>query len=306
LLSLNYWVRSLAKVQANDIELEYEDFGPKDGPVVIHIMGFASQLIRWPVSFAEGMASRGYRFIRFDNRDIGLSQKLPELGIPNISALTQQAIAGEKIEAPYTLYDMADDVVGLMDSLAIEKTHIMGESMGGMIAQIFAHRHAARCRSLISVMSTSSRPHLPLATPEAMAVLMNRPQNPHDREEAVHVGTHARMILAGPAYNPGEDYQRMEAEKSFDRSIYPEGPARQMAASMASRDREDLLKEINKPTLVIHGADDPLVLLAGGEDTAALIPGADLCVVPGMGHAVEPDLVPEILGIIEDFISRHD
>ncbi len=295
----------MAKVEANGLELEYEEFGLSDSPVVIHIMGFASQLIRWPDSFAEGMAAKGYRFIRFDNRDIGLSQKLPELGIPNIPELMQKVMAGQTIEAPYTLDDMADDIAGMMDSLGIEKAHIMGESMGGMIAQIFAFRHAARTISLTSVMSTSSRPHLPQATPEASAVLMTRPLDPYDRDEAIKIGTHARMVLAGPGFNPGEDYQRAEAEKSFERSIYPEGPVRQMAATMASREREELLKAIERPTLVLHGRDDPLIPLAGGEDTAFLIPGAELKVIDGMSHAVEPVLVPILLDAVDSFMRQH-
>ncbi len=295
----------MPQIKANGLAFEYEEFGPPDGPAVIMIMGIGSQLIRWPVTFAEGMAAKGYRFIRFDNRDVGLSQKLPELGIPAVMELFQRRLAGEAVEAPYDLSDMAVDTVGLLSALGIEKAHVMGESMGGMIAQVTALNHPERVSSLISVMSTTGRPGLPQATPEASQVLFTRAEDPNDQDEVLRLAVRSRMVLAGPGFNPGEDYQREQAKMSLARSQYPEGFARQFAAILASGSREHLLPHLKLPALVIHGRDDPLVPLPCGEDTAACIPEAELKVIDGMGHAVEPDLVPILLDAIDGFIKRR-
>jgi len=294
----------MPKASANGLELEYEAFGPADGPVVIHIMGFASQLTRWADEYFHGLAERGYRAIRFDNRDIGLSQKLPELGVPNVAELMGRAMAGQPVEAPYTLDDMADDVAGLMDALEIETAHVQGESMGGRIAQLTALRHPGRLRSLVSVMSTSGRPDLPQADPEARAVLFTVPKDPSDAEEVIAIGTNARKVLAGPGFDPGDAFHRAAAEAAWQRNYYLEGPARHMAAILATGGRQDELKTIDAPTLVVHGRDDRLLPLAHGEDVAALVPGAGLHVVDGMGHAVEPALAPLLVEVIGDFYDR--
>jgi len=294
----------MPKASANGLELEYETFGPEDGPAVVHIMGFASQLTRWADEYFHGLADRGYRVIRFDNRDIGLSQKLPELGVPDIGALTARAMAGEAVEAPYTLDDMADDVAGLLDALAIDRAHIQGESMGGRIAQLVALRHPERVRSLVSVMSTSGRPDLPQAEPEVRAVLFTVPKDPTDAEEVITIGTEARKKLAGPGFDPGEAFHRAAAEAAYRRNYYLEGPARHMAAILATGGRQGELANIDAPTLVVHGRDDRLLPLPHGEDVAALVPDAELHVVDGMGHAVEPTLAPLLVEVIGDFYDR--
>ncbi len=289
---------------ANGIDLYYESFGAETAPVVLQIMGFGSQITRYPLNFAEGIAARGYRYLRFDNRDIGLSQKLSHLPTVNIAELMGKRMAGLPVEVPYGLDDMADDAAGLLAALDIHEAHIMGESMGGMIAQIFAARHPARASSLTSVMSSSGRPGLPQATAEVAAALFARPKDASDREEILDMATHTRMLLAGPAFNPGADYQRREAEASMRRSVHPDGRARHLAAVIAGGSREALLKELDLPALVLHGRDDTLLPLACGEDTAKLIPGAELKIVDGMSHAIEPDLAPILVEIVCDFFDR--
>ena len=294
----------MPKARANGLELEYERFGADDAPAVILIMGIGQQLIRWPVSFADGLADAGYRFIRFDNRDIGLSEKLPHFGIPKVTEIFQRALAGLPVEAAYNLHDMACDVAGLMDALRIDAAHIMGESMGGMIAQVFAADYGARTKSLVSVMSTSSRRGLPTAAPEALEVLFKRAQNLDDLDEIIRLATKSRQVLAGPAFDPGEAYHRAQAERAYHRSTYPQGFARHFAAIAATGSREDLLQRIERPTLVVHGSNDLLFRPACGEDVAALVPGAEWRLIEGMGHAVEPDLVPLMLETVTDFFAR--
>ncbi len=294
----------MAEVRANDLELEYESFGPANAPAVVQIMGVGAQLTRWSDRFAVGMAARGYRFIRFDNRDVGLSEKLPRLGRPVVADLIRRLRAGETVAPPYPLADMAADTVGLLAALGLERAHILGESMGGMIAQIVAAGHADRTASLISVMSTSGRPGLPEATPAAREALFRRPEDPDDAEQVIANATRARMVLAGPAFDPGADYQRSEAAAAYRRAYYPDGFARQFAAVLTAGSRVALLGGIDRPSLVVHGRDDPLVRLAAGEDCARLIPGAELKVVDGMGHAVEPALAPILVDIVVAFLDR--
>ncbi len=294
----------MPKVQANGLELEYESFGATNAPAVVQIMGVGAQLTRWSERFAEGVAARGYRFIRFDNRDIGLSEKLPRLGRPDVGDLIRRLRAGETVAPPYGLHDMAADTVGLLDALGLERAHILGESMGGMIAQIVAATHSDRTASLISVMSTSGRPGLPEATPAALDALFRRAEDPDDAEQVIANATCLHMVLAGPAFNPGADYHRSEAAAAYRRAYCPEGVARHFAAVLTAGSRVALLGAIDRPSLVVHGRDDPLVRLAAGEDCARLIPGAELEVVDGMGHAVEPDLAPILVDIVADFLDR--
>ena len=208
----------MTKVRANGLELEVIEQGPAEGPPLVHISGIFSQLVRWDASYFAAMAARGLRVIRYDNRDVGLSEKLDHLGQPDVMDLMAKLAAGEKVEAPYTLHDMADDCIGVLDALGVESAHIEGESMGGMIGQIVAAKYPERVRSLISAMSTSSRPHLPPASPEAQAVLFTRAKNPDDREEVLRNSTNSKMIIAGPKFNPGETYQRAKAEEHYQRA----------------------------------------------------------------------------------------
>ncbi|HUN52021.1 MAG TPA: alpha/beta hydrolase [Candidatus Sulfotelmatobacter sp.] len=281
----------MASVTANGISIEYEEIGDKSAPAILLVMGLGAQLTRWSDTFCQALADGGFRTIRFDNRDCGLSSKFEAAGVPNMAEMFQKATKGETIAAPYRLEDMALDAVGLMDRLGLAKAHIVGASMGGMIAQVMAARHPNRTASLVSIMSSSGRRGLPPGKPEAMQAIMTRPES-GEREALIQNSMRASRIIGSPGYPEDEAVLRRQAERNVDRSYYPQGVSRQFAAVLASGSRVDLLKTITAPSLVIHGNDDPLVPVEAGRDTAAHIPGAELMLVPGMGHAIESKLVP--------------
>lgn len=288
----------MTQIKANGITIEYESFGPEDRETVLLIMGVGGQLTMWPVALCEELVARGYRVIRFDNRDVGLSSKLEELGAPNMGALMTALMSGKPSLAPYSLDDMAGDAVGLLDALGIRKAHIVGASMGGMIAQLVAANHPEHVLSLVSIMSTSGNPLLPQGKPEAMAALMAPPADPTNLEAVVARGVSAWKVIGSPGYPTDDATLREWILRDFRRSFYPVGMARQMAAIMTNGDRRPKLKTIKAPTVVLHGADDPLVPVAGGKDTADNISGAELRVVPGMGH----DFPVSLAGIFADAI----
>jgi pimeloyl-ACP methyl ester carboxylesterase len=275
----------MAKLQANGISIEYESFGAETAEPILLIMGLGAQMTLWPVAFCEKLAARGYRVIRFDNRDVGLSSHFVEAGVPDMGEVFASLAGGKAPKVPYTLDDMADDAVGVLDALHIPKAHIVGASMGGMIAQLVAADHPEHTLTLTSIMSTTGNPNLPRATPEAMAVLTSRPPSPADDREAflTHSVASAR-VTGSPGYPAEETALRERILSDVDRAYNPTGFSRQMAAITATGDRRAKLKHITAPTLVIHGEADPLVPLAGGQDTAASIPGAELLTIPGMGH----------------------
>jgi pimeloyl-ACP methyl ester carboxylesterase len=220
--------------------------------------------------------------IRFDNRDAGLSTKFAESGIPDIGQIIKARMKGEVMRPPYTLEDMADDAVGLLDALEIEKAHICGISMGGMIAQTIALNHRQRILSLISIYSQTGNPALPPPTPEALECLLTPP--PMEREANITYTLDVWRTFSGTGFPLDEDWHRKIAAQAYDRAFYPEGVARQMAAVLAQKNRKSELGSVSVPTLVIHGADDPLVAVEGGKDTADAIPGAELVIIDGMGH----------------------
>ena len=294
----------MPQVNANGIDIEYETFGLKTDPALLLIMGFSAQMTMWPVKLCEGLAARGFFVIRFDNRDIGKSTYLIHLGVPNVGEAMAKMMAGQPItNAPYTLDDMAADAVGLLDALGIQSAHIVGASMGGMIAQIIAAKHPQKARSMVSIMSTTGRQGLPPAKPEAMAALTTPPAS-DSREDRMAAGRRIWKTIGSPGYPPTEDELTELLEREVDRVPYdPEGPARQMVAIFASPPRNDLLKNVRCPCLVIHGADDPLLPVECGRDTAACIPGCELVVVPGMAHDFSNALVPLYLEYIGNFVS---
>jgi pimeloyl-ACP methyl ester carboxylesterase len=289
--------------KANGIEIAYEEFGDPDAPAILLIMGLGVQLTGWREPFCESLARAGFRVVRYDNRDIGLSTKFPEGGEPNMGELFQRAMRGEPIEAPYTLVDMANDGVGLLDALGIARAHIVGVSMGGMIAQIIAADHPDRALCLVSIMSTSGRPGLPPGKPEAFVALMTRPAD-SERETVIQQTMHSRRVIGSPGFPEDEAILRQQVEASYDRYYYPQGMARQTAAILKSGSRVERLERIRVPSLVIHGIDDPLVPVEAGKDTAATIPGAELQLVPGMGHGLESKLETRIADAIIEFCSR--
>ena len=288
----------MPQAKANGINIEYETFGdPKAEPMLL-IMGLGAQMTRWPPALCEAIADKGFHVIRFDNRDVGLTTHFNDAGVPDLSKVAGARARGEKPDVPYTLSDMAADAVGLLDSLSINKAHIVGASMGGMIAQLVVAEHPERCLSLTSIFSNTGNPAI-VAKPEAMAVLVNRPPHPSEEEAYLaHVVASAR-VTGSPAYPAEEALLRANALDDVKRSYNPSGFSRQMAAITATGDRREKLKTIKVPTIVIHGEDDPLVPVEGGHDTHANIPGAEIVTFPGMGHDLPPALWDQIIaGIV--------
>ena len=279
---------------ANGIEIAYEAFGEPDRPVILLIMGFGTQMIAWPDELCGALADRGFRVVRFDNRDIGLSTHLHDAPQPDLFAI----MAGDTSTAPYRLDDLADDTAGLLDALGVEAAHVVGASMGGMVAQALAIRHPQRVRSLVSVMSTPG-PSAGVAKPEAMQAILT--PAPPELEAYVERAVNVYRIIGSPGYPMDEPALRARAAESFRRSYDPAGVLRQAAAVLASPDRSEALRSLDVPTHVIHGREDPLVTPSGGERTAELVPGATLDVIDGMGHDLPRDLWPRFVeGIVRN------
>jgi pimeloyl-ACP methyl ester carboxylesterase len=287
-------------INANGIDLAYDEFGDPDDPVMLLIMGLGTQMIAWPENFCAGLAACGYRVIRFDNRDIGLSQKMEQAPTPNIIKVAAFSRLGLPLKVPYKLYDMAQDVIGLLDALDIRSAHIIGASMGGMIAQLVAGYFPFRVLSLTSIMSTSGCKSLPGADRKITLHMIRRPASA-DAQALQDYAMRTWRLIGSPAYQPTDDVLREKLSLSYNRSYYPAGHTRQMAAIMASGDRVSVLKKIIAPTLVIHGKADPLVPVSGGIDTARLIHGAKLKIIDGMGHDLPQPLLPQFV----ELISSH-
>ena len=290
----------MTTARANGIEIEWDERGPADGPAILLIMGLGAQMTRWSEAFMAPLAARGFRVIRFDNRDVGLSGKVHDGGIPDLAKVGMALATGQKPDVPYTLDDMAADAVALLDAIGIGKAHIVGASMGGMIAQLVAANHPDRVLTLTSIMSSTGNPALPRATAEANAVLMSRPQGT-DLESLVAHGVKSAKVVGSPGYPTDDAVLAERARADLIRQTYPQGFARQLAAIWANGDRRPKLGGITAPTLVIHGAADPLVPVEGGRDTASSIPGARLVEIDGMGHDLPEPLIPQVTGVIADF-----
>ncbi|KHK03417.1 alpha/beta fold hydrolase [Desulfovibrio sp. TomC] len=285
-------------VTANGIQIAYDTFGEKHFPALLLIAGNGAQLTFWDIEFCEHLAQTGLFVIRFDNRDAGLSTKFEEAGIPDIMATIQAAMEGKAVQSAYTLEDMADDSVGLLAALGIEKAHICGASMGGMIAQVIASRHQGHVLSLTSIMSSTGNPGLPQGKPEAIAAVVAPP--PEEREAYIEHNVQTWRKIWSPGFPFEEERARAFLETSYDRSYYPQGMARQNAALMVSGDRRPSLASIKAPTLVIHGAKDPLLPVEAGKDTAQTIPGARLLIIPGMGHDMPKGTWAKIVSAISE------
>ena len=297
----------MPQTNVNGLNLEYDVRGRPGDPAILLIMGLGAQMIRWSPAFVDKIAARGLRVIRFDNRDIGLSEKCEAAGPPDMPAIIAALMAGKAVQAAYTLSDMAADAVGLLDALGVARAHIVGASMGGMIAQLVAADYPDRTLSLTSIMSTSGHPSLPRATPEAMAVLNERGPDPRtDLEGYLDHMVRGAKVIGSPGYPVADAELRAQFKSYFERCYYPLGFMRQYAAVVASPERRPKLTTIAAPTVVIHGADDPLVPVAGGRDTAAHIRGADLRVIPGMGHDIPLALYDTIVDGIFSAVSRAD
>ncbi|MCC8428393.1 alpha/beta fold hydrolase [Reyranella aquatilis] len=290
----------MAKTKANGIEIEYETFGRKGDPALLLIMGLGAQLTLWPESLCEGLAGQGFFVVRYDNRDVGLSTDFDKWGVPDLMGAFARLMKGEKVEAPYLLGDMAADAIGLLDALDIDRAHMVGASMGGMIAQVIAGTYPQRTRSLVSIMSTSGRIGLPMGKPEAVAMLSSLPEGPA-REQLIAHGIKLRSVIGSPGYPTDPARMRALVERNIDRRYYPAGAARQYLSIMVSGPRVDLLKTVKVPTLVLHGEDDPLLPVECGRDVASLVPGAKIETFPGWGHDVPEQMVPKLVGSISGF-----
>ena len=283
-------------VRANGIRLAYEEFGQPDHPAMVLVMGLGTQLLGWPLAMCEELASRGFRVIRFDNRDIGLSEKMENAHIPQAVGLMLRARLRLPVNVPYTLTDMARDCVGLMDALGIERAHLVGASMGGMIGQIVAAKFGERLLSFTSIMSSSGNPRIPGASPDVVRAMVKRSLSGEKPDLASSMALWRK--IGSPAYQPTDAQLKKKILDSWQRSDYREGYSRHLAAVIANGSRVKLLRKITTPTLVIHGRDDALVSVHGGIDTARNIPGSRLKIFDGMGHDLPAALLPEIIELI--------
>ena len=283
------------------IELEYDTFGDSKNPALLLIMGYTAQMVAWEDEFCQMFAEKNLYVIRFDNRDCGLSTKLDGVLVDVNAVITAALMEDPMPPVPYTLSDMASDAVGLLDHLKIERAHVLGVSMGGMIAQVMTIEHPTRVRSLTSVMSMSGEPEYGQSAPEAMNALLSVP--PLDRDGFI---SHSPIYQAfhSKKYRSDANSKRAAA-RDFDRSFYPQGSPRQLAAIYATGRRTEQLRAVKTPTLVIHGKDDTLITPSGGERTAELIPNAKFVLVEDMGHDMPKPLWGFLVELITDFAAKH-
>lgn len=283
------------QVTANGISIEVEDMGPKDGPTILLVNGYTSQLINWPKLLLDGLVDAGFRVVRYDNRDVGHSQKFE--GAPDPRETFKAVMSGTVPDIPYVMADMAKDGMGVLDALGIDKAHVVGVSMGGMIVQLMAINHADRLHSMTSIMSSTGNPDVPPATEEAQ-VALNEAAPSDGREDVIVHSTKGRRTYESPAYRKTDaEYEQLIGE-AYDRMFYPAGYMRQYCAIVADGNRVERLKSVTVPTLVIHGQDDNLVRVEGGIDTAKSVPGAQLELIDGMGHDLPDGLCPRFIELI--------
>lgn len=291
--------------KANGIDICFETFGEATNPTVLFVMGLGAQMLAWPEMLINGVVDAGFHVVQYDNRDVGRSHKFDEAGLPDFDALIKDLLSGNRPQVPYYLEDMAADGIGLLDALGIEKAHIVGASMGGMIVQQMAIDSGDRVTSMTSIMSTTGDPSVPQASQEAMDVLTTPAPQTDDVDVLLDFSMKNREVIGGDGFVDDEEV-RAHTLRMMERSTYPVGMARQRAGIMASGPRTEALKSVTTPTLVIHGDKDPLVRVEGGKHTAQTIPGAQLEILEGMGHAMYPMYQPRILELIREFATGHE
>ena len=289
----------MARAKTNGIEIEYDRYGNPADPMILLIMGFTMQKQAWDERFCNMLVERGFQVARFDNRDVGLSSKIDDGPFPNIPAI----MMGDPSSVAYSLDDMARDTVGLLDAMDVARAHIVGVSMGGMIAQLVSILFGSRVRSLTSIMSTTGDRSVGSATPEALSALMTPP--PTDRAGYIERGVEIARIIGSRSLPAPADVVRAHAAEAYDRAFFPLGGARQFAAILSAHDRTEALHQVKVPTLVLHGAEDPLIAPDGGEATARAIPGARFERIEKMGHDLPEPLWPQITALIAEHASAH-
>ena len=291
----------MAQLKANGLQIEYDTFGDRGAEPVLLIMGLATQMTAWPTEFCNALADHGHYVIRFDNRDIGLSSKFDGARVPSGLQYVMNRVFRTGVVLPYTLQDMASDAIGVLDALDITSAHVVGASMGGMIAQLVTVGHPQRVKTLTSIMSSSGNPRLPAAHPEIVKhIFINRPRR-LDREQILDYSVRTAQLISSPGYPRSDQQWRDEVTAAYQRSFYPQGFKRHFAAIVADGSRVRRLKTIKTPTLVIHGKSDRLVPVQGGIDTARHIKNAKLELIDGMGH----DLPPQLVNQLADLIASH-
>ena len=289
----------MPSIAANGIKIEYEEMGPKDGPVILLIMGLAAQMTLWPQAMLNALTGAGFRVVRFDNRDIGLTEKLHGKRVVNPLFQIAAKSFGLGNFAPYTLHTMVADAVGLLDALKIEHAHVVGASMGGMIAQLLAATHPKRVLSLTSIMSGTGNPRLPRPSRKTMSLLMaGRSRRGSSKDEIVASMMQMWDVIGTPESGADKTEFRKTLDAAVTRSYYPAGVRRQLAAIIATGDLRPYIRKIAAPTLVIHGSQDPLALVEAGIDSARNIKGARLEIIDGMGHDLPAKFLPRINELI--------
>ena len=292
------------QISANGIALEVEDHGSPSGEPLVLIMGLGMQLVAWHPEFVAMLVARGFRVIRFDNRDIGLSQRFDHLGVPNLAIDSLKYAVGMRVAAPYSVADMADDTAGLLAAMGIASAHICGASMGGMIAQQLAVRHPQRVKSLTLIMTSSGSRRLPGPTLKVRSALISRPADPKNVQSIIEHYVKLYRLIGSPGYPATEAYLHERLGQSVRRSHRPQGTARQMVAIAADGNRSKLLAQIKVPTQIIHGKADPLVPVEAGADLAAKIAGAEIDLIAGMGHDLPTELWPRFVAGIGSAAGR--
>ena len=292
------------QISANGIAIEVEDLGKPTGEPLLLIMGLGMQLTAWHRGLVQQMLDQGFRVIRFDNRDIGLSQNFDGLGAPNLALAALQRLARWPVRSAYSLSDMADDAAGVLTALGLKSAHVCGASMGGMIAQQLALNHPERVRSLTLMMTDSGARGLPRPTLKVSAALLARPADPYDQDSLVDHYYRLFRLIGSPAYPGPEAWLRQVCADAVRRSNRPQGFARQLMAIAADTGRAAQLGRIKRPTLVLHGLADPLIPVAAAHDLAARIPGAQLELIEGMGHDLPEPLWPRFVAAIQTVAAR--
>jgi pimeloyl-ACP methyl ester carboxylesterase len=282
-----------------DLEIAYETFGDPRGPALLLVMGLGQQMLGWPEALCRMFADEGFYTIRFDNRDVGRSTRLETLPRPDIRALYMARLAGQEVVVPYTLDDMAQDALGLLDFLGVERAHVLGASMGGMLGQVLALKHPERVQTLTSFMSTTGDKRLPGPKPLAMSLMVMPPALTWP--EHLRNSQHVWRCLAGSRFHPPAAYVEQQARLFWERGLYPAGFVRHLGAILSARNRTKALAELRPPLLVIHGTEDPLIPVEAGKLTAKSAPQARLHLIEGLGHLIPPAIWP----VLVDEVAAH-